>query len=513
MNNLKGSQAATVVNNKAVIYGTNGELNASKLQVSGVDITATPAEINKLDGVLASTAQINHLVGVSGPIQTQLDNKLSSSDIANLYAPKEGVNTITTVGALNAGSITAGFGSIDTGSSTITTTGKVTAGELEVDNVVVSGSTIGVSGDTDLLSMSSGVLTVNGNVNATKLLVGGTEITATPEELNALKGVTATKDELNILDGATVTTSELNILDGVTATKDELNILAGAAASTIVNSKAVVYGANGEINASKLQLSGTDITATAANINAITGLTAEASDLNKLDGLTTTALELGYLAGVTSSIQTQLSDRYTKAEADAAFAASSTGNQNQGGNFTTGSIGIGFGTINTNESITTSDTLSGGKLEIDDIVINNSNIGFSGDQDLITLSNNSVAIAGTVNSTTVETITLKLSNTQVTSTAEELNLLDGATVTTDEINILDGVTANKDEINLLDGAVADTVVNGKAVVYGTSGEVKATSLDSGSVTVGTMSIGAGSINDSSGTLVLVIITLQLVVIL
>ena len=41
----------------------------------------------------------------------------------------------------------------------------------------------------------------------------------------------------------------------------------------------------------------------------------------------------------------------------------------------------------------TSDTLSGGKLEIDDIVINNSNIGFSGDQDLITLSNNSVAIA------------------------------------------------------------------------------------------------------------------------
>ena len=102
-----------------------------------------------------------------------------------------------------------------------------------------------------------------------KLLVGGTEITATPEELNALKGVTA-KDELNILDGATVTTDELNILDGVTAIKDELNILAGAAASTAVNSKAVVYGVNGEINASKLQLSGTDITATAANINAIT---------------------------------------------------------------------------------------------------------------------------------------------------------------------------------------------------------------------------------------------------
>ena len=87
LNNLKGSQAATVVNNKAVIYGTAWWSQCIKLQVSGVDITATPAEINKLDGVLASTAQINHLVGVSGPIQTQLDNKLSSSDIANLACP------------------------------------------------------------------------------------------------------------------------------------------------------------------------------------------------------------------------------------------------------------------------------------------------------------------------------------------------------------------------------------------------------------------------------------------
>ena len=43
----------------------------------------------------ASTAQINH-GGVSGPIQAQLDNKLVVPDIANLYAPKEGVNTITT---------------------------------------------------------------------------------------------------------------------------------------------------------------------------------------------------------------------------------------------------------------------------------------------------------------------------------------------------------------------------------------------------------------------------------
>ena len=128
---MKGASSVTAVNNKAVIYGANGEVNATKIQVSGVDITATPSELNLLDGVLASTAQINHLVGVSSSIQTQLDSKLSSNDIANLYAPATGVNTITTVGDLNAGKITSGFGSIDTGSSTITTTGKITGGGLD----------------------------------------------------------------------------------------------------------------------------------------------------------------------------------------------------------------------------------------------------------------------------------------------------------------------------------------------------------------------------------------------
>ena len=43
------------------------------------------------------------------------------------YANKLGANTIVTVGALNAGSITSGFGSIDVGDDTISTTGAVSA--------------------------------------------------------------------------------------------------------------------------------------------------------------------------------------------------------------------------------------------------------------------------------------------------------------------------------------------------------------------------------------------------
>ena len=73
--------------------------------------------------------------------------------------------------------------------------------------------------------------------------------------------------------------------------------------------------------------------------------------------------------------------------------------------------------------------------------------------------------------------------TGVTSTASELNILDGVTSTTAELNILDGVTSTAAELNLLDGSTANTVVNSKAVVYGSSGEVQATTVDLGDWTI------------------------------
>tara|TARA_B100000427_G_scaffold23268_1_gene17350 strand:+ start:2400 stop:3695 length:1296 start_codon:yes stop_codon:yes gene_type:complete len=61
LNLLDGSVAGTVLNSKAVIYGANGEVNATKLQVAGADITSTVAELNKLDGATVTTAEINYL--------------------------------------------------------------------------------------------------------------------------------------------------------------------------------------------------------------------------------------------------------------------------------------------------------------------------------------------------------------------------------------------------------------------------------------------------------------------
>ena len=65
----------------------------------------------------------------------------------------------------------------------------------------------------------------------------------------------------------------------------------------------------------------------------------------------------------------------------------------------------------------------------------------------------------------------------VTSTTAELNILDGVTSTASELNILDGVTSTATELNLVDGSSANTVVNSKAVIYGSAGEVKAAQVD------------------------------------
>jgi hypothetical protein len=50
--------------------------------------------------------------------------------------------------------------------------------------------------------------------------------------------------------------------------------LEGAIAGTIVNSKAVIYGAAGEVNATTLALAGTTLTPTAAEINYVSGVTS-----------------------------------------------------------------------------------------------------------------------------------------------------------------------------------------------------------------------------------------------
>jgi hypothetical protein len=183
-------------------------------------------------------------------------------------------------------------------------TGAFTA--LTVDNVVVNGANIGHTDDTDLITVANGVVTVAGEVSATTLDIGGTNITSTAAELNILDGVTATASELNIMDGVTATTAELNILDGVTATASELNILDGVTATASeINIIDGVTATTAELNIMD------GVTASTSELNIMDGVTATTAELNIMDGVTATTAELNHCDGVTSNIQTQLDSKAT----------------------------------------------------------------------------------------------------------------------------------------------------------------------------------------------------------
>ena len=73
--------------------------------------------------------------------------------------------------------------------SNITSLGTLTT--LTIDNVILNGTTIGHTDDTDLITLADGIATVAGEISVTTLDIGGTNVAATAAELNIMDGGTA----------------------------------------------------------------------------------------------------------------------------------------------------------------------------------------------------------------------------------------------------------------------------------------------------------------------------------
>ena len=71
----------------------------------------------------------------------------------------------------------------------LTSVGTLTT--LTVDNVIINGTTIGHTDDTDLITLADGIVTVAGEVSLTTLDIGGTNVTSTAAELNIVDGGTS----------------------------------------------------------------------------------------------------------------------------------------------------------------------------------------------------------------------------------------------------------------------------------------------------------------------------------
>ncbi len=501
LNLVDGSSAGTIVNSKAVIYGSGGQVNATSLQIAGTDLTATATEFNLLDGgsTIGTTAVsdghgilMNH-GGTMG--QTTVQTLAAYLDDEITAMP----NLVST-GALDSGSITSGFGNIDTGSSTITTTGLITGGSLDIDDVVINGTTIGHTDDTDLITLADGVVTIAGD-----LTISGDDLTMG----------TNTSGHIMVADGTNF--NPVAVSGDVTiASNGAVTIANGAVETAMVNAN-IITGQTAETSldtsndvilihdASASALRKTTLASISSALGGITDVVADTSpqlggnlDTNShnilIDDAHFIADENGneqIIFQTTASAVNQL-DVTNAATGNAPEISATGGDTNislkltpkgSGQVLLDGNVGVESGTIDLKNSgsrskinfYCESGNAHAQALQAAPHSESASNTltlpSTGGDVDLVSTASTATLTNKTLTSPKIN------EDVALTATATELNLLDGVSgLAQADFTKLAAVDATAAELNLTDGSSAGTIVNSKAVIYGSSGEVNATTL-------------------------------------
>lgn len=298
----------------ANVSGLQNELNSKIESLSDLGITATAAELNKLDGVTATATELNYVDGVTSNIQTQLNSKAASN------------HTHSTASTSAAGFLRQLNGSTSNflrGDGTWATPPNTTYSDMKGATSSAAGThglvPAPAAGNQAKFLRGDGTWQTPTNTTystfkaATSEASGGTGLVPAPSagyqgrflrgdatwqaiSLSTF-GVTATAAELNKLDGVTATATEINYLDGVTSSiQTQLN---GKAASSHTHDHANITG----------------LTASRALVSNSSGVLSESS---------VTSTELGYLDGVTSSIQTQLNGKLSTSGTAAAASKLAT---------------------------------------------------------------------------------------------------------------------------------------------------------------------------------------------
>ena len=149
-----------------VITGVTS-LTVDNLLINGNDISTSTGNIT-LTPVSESSVVIDGGASFDGSVLTGLTSITSTAIIGTLSTASQ--TNITGLGAVNAGSITSGFGSIDNGASNITTTGVVTSGIIS-------------RGEPTVLTIASGAVTMTKSNHTIE-----TESGASSDDLDTING-------------------------------------------------------------------------------------------------------------------------------------------------------------------------------------------------------------------------------------------------------------------------------------------------------------------------------------
>ena len=376
----------------------------------------------------------------------------------------------------------------------------------------VDGGNLGLESDGTLTyNPSTGIVTatgfagaltgnVTGNVSGTAATVTG----AAQTNITSLGTLTALTVDNVVINGATIghgdDTDLMTVADGVLTVA-------------------------GEVSMTTLDIGGTNVTSTAAELNILDGVTASAADINLIDGITngtviaSKAIITDSNKDISGGRNITISGELDAATLDISGDADIDGTANLDAVDIDGTVQIDgvttFGVDDTGVDVKFFGATSGAYLLWDEsadklLTAGSTTIDIVKDKLLIgstavTTTAAELNILDGVTSTTAELNILDgVTSTAaelnildgVTSTAAELNILDGVTSTAAELNILDGVTTTAAEINLIDGDTSrgtTAVASGDGILINDAGTMRMTNVDTVSTYFSSHNVGGGNI--------------------
>ena len=216
--------------------------NVGSLQldsIAGDGDTNTSITFSGSDVITIAAGGDNQVTFNNGSILPVTDNDIDLGSGSYEFKDAYFDGTVTT-DALAADTANIDGGSID--GATLGTNSAIT--QAVIDNININGTTIGHTSDTDLLTLTSGVLTVAGEVSMTTLDIGGTNVAATATEINILDGdnsassvTIADADRIILNDNGTMKQVAVTALNTYTSSSIAAdNIATGDGAVTLATS-------------------------------------------------------------------------------------------------------------------------------------------------------------------------------------------------------------------------------------------------------------------------------------
>ena len=239
-----------------LVADTEIQIAATTIDINGAvafDGAITGATNITLSGELdAATLDISGNADIDGTLEADAIT-INGTAIGSIYGVIAGSSSIVTTGALDSGSITSGFGNINTGSSTITTTGAVATGALTtgtdgsgVDVIFYSGT----SGDNLTWDASEEKLVITGTDGANALEVPDGNVSITDNlTVGGTLTVSGTTTTLNTAT-LTVTDPLIKLAHGTTASPtNDLGLVftRGNGSATNIANRAILWDESADV--------------------------------------------------------------------------------------------------------------------------------------------------------------------------------------------------------------------------------------------------------------------------